>query len=413
MKILYLEAKMGVAGDMFGGALLSLLPQEEQQSFINDFNNIGIPKVRVSALKSTSMGISGTKLQVLIDGEEEHHHHDKDSDCDHHHGHHGHHHHEHHHSDLGEIEHIVSHLKVSENIKKDIINIYNIIADAESKAHGCPVSAVHFHEVGMMDAIADVAFTAMLIHKIAPDTIISGPIHVGSGTVRCAHGIMPVPAPATANILCGIPIYSKDIIGELCTPTGAALVKYFVDKFEDLPGITPIAIGYGMGSKEFSRPNCFRVILGESMDRDCDSPIVLECNIDDMTPEEAGFVLNLALESGALEAFFVPATMKKSRPGFIFTVITPPDIKDDIVSLLFKHTSTIGIREYTINRYVLNRETVTVNTSFGSIRKKISTGYDCKKEKWEFEDLAKIAKEKGLSIQELKDLIHTSASESD
>lgn len=255
MKTLYIECNMGAAGDMLMAALLELL--DDKEKFIEDINCIGLADVSVSALPSVKCGVSGTNISVLIRGAEEESH-----DHDHHHEnpHGG----EHEHSDFHHIEHLISHLKVSDKVKKDASAIYNIIAEAESEVHGKPVSEVHFHEVGAMDAVADIVGVCMLIERLAPDEIIVSPIHVGSGNVRCSHGILPVPAPATALILRGIPVYGGTIKGELCTPTGAALLKYFADEFGAMPAFAYDKIGYGMGKKDFEAANCVRAYLGES-----------------------------------------------------------------------------------------------------------------------------------------------------
>ena len=222
--------------------------------------------------------------------------------------------------------------------------------------------------------------------------------------MRCAHGILPVPAPATAYLLRGIPIYGGSIAGELCTPTGAALIKHFATEFGEMPVMTVSAIGYGMGKKEFPRANCVRALLGESEDP-ADVIVELRCNVDDMTGEAIGFALEQLLGSGALDAFTVPIGMKKSRPGVLITVLCREDRKDTMIRLLLKHTTTLGVREFPCQRYTLNRTVETVDTPYGPIRKKVSSGYGVRREKYEYEDLSKIAREQGLSIVELLEKI--------
>ena len=245
MKTLYLNCSMGAAGDMLMAALLELLPDPD--SFVSKLNALAIPEVHFEKEKSIKCGITGTHMKVTVHGQEE-------GEM-------------HHHSHLQDIEHIVSHLDVSDGIWKDILAVYQEIAQAESKVHGVPVTDIHFHEVGTMDAIADVTAVCMLMAEIAPDQVIVSPVHVGSGQVHCAHGILPVPAPATAYILKGIPIYGGQIDGELCTPTGAALLKYFATKFGDMPIMNVTSIGYGMGTKDFEAANCVRAFLGETEDQ--------------------------------------------------------------------------------------------------------------------------------------------------
>lgn len=263
MKLLYIDCGMGAAGDMLTAALLELLPAQDRADFIDGFNGLGIPGVEMSAEPSVKCGITGTHVRVRVNGSEEDEHlHDHDHDHDHDHGS-GHHHH-HHHNGMHGIGHIVrDHLDLSDKVKDDIMNVYAIIAEAESRVHGVPVTEIHFHEVGTMDAVADVTAVCMLMDRIAPDRVVSSPVCTGSGTVKCAHGILPVPAPATANILLGVPSYAGETESELCTPTGAALIKYFADDFSKMPEMVTEAIGYGMGTKDFERANCIRVMLGE------------------------------------------------------------------------------------------------------------------------------------------------------
>ena len=276
MKTLYLDCNMGAAGDMLSAALLELLPPEERPGFIDELNALGIPGVEFTAQPSVKCGITGTHMEVSVNGHtegEEHHHEHKHEHHEHeHHGHEHHereHHHEHghshHHSGMHDIEHIVSgHLNIPEKVKSDILAVYNLIAQAESHAHGVPVTEIHFHEVGTMDAVADVAAVCLLMDRLSPEQVIVSPVHVGSGQVRCAHGILPVPAPATAHILTGVPIFGGKIKGELCTPTGAALLRPFATKFGDMPIMTLLQVGYGMGSKDFEAANCVRAMLGEA-----------------------------------------------------------------------------------------------------------------------------------------------------
>ena len=261
MRTLYIDCGMGAAGDMLTAALLEIADSKE--AMVKALNELGIPGITYIAEESTKCGIKGTHMTVKVDGveEDEHmHDHHHEHDHEHHHEHDHEHHHEHH--GMHDIEHIVSHINVSDKVKKDVMAVYNLIAEAESEAHGCPVSEIHFHEVGTMDAVADVTAVCFLMDKLCPDKIIASPVHVGAGTVKCAHGILPVPAPATAHILRNVPIYGGEIKSELCTPTGAALLKHFVSEFGNMPIMTTERIGYGMGKKDFERANCVRVMLG-------------------------------------------------------------------------------------------------------------------------------------------------------
>lgn len=457
MKTLYLQCNMGAAGDMLTAALLELMPDPD--AVVEELNGLGIPGVEFVKEPMSKCGIGGTHMSVKVHGEEEseemfhHHHHDHggeghahshedhehshedhDHSCeehDHHHDHvhmhedHDHvhedyadsvtqqvvtntddHHHDHahhhHHSSLHDIEHIVcDHLNLPEQVKQDVMAVYGLIAEAESHAHGVPVTEIHFHEVGTMDAIADITAACLLMNRIAPDQVIVSPVHVGSGQVRCAHGILPVPAPATAYILNGVPIYGGAVKGELCTPTGAALLKHFATRFGDMPVMRTEAIGYGMGKKDFEVANCVRAILGETEDAG-DTIAQLECNVDDMTAEELGFAMETILAAGALEVYTVPVGMKKSRPGTLLSVLCHEDQKEKLVQVIFKNTTTIGVREHSCSRYTLQRSFETMHTPYGDVQKKVSSGYGVKREKYEYEDLARIAREQGMSLAEVK-----------
>lgn len=275
MKLMYIDCSMGAAGDMLTAALLELLDEDARAAFIEEFNGLGLPGIVMETEHSVKCGVEGTHVHIKFHDEEEdehmhdHHHvHDHDHDYEHDHGvHHSHHSHDghvHSHRGIAGVRHIVEdHLDLPDNVREDILSVYDIIADAESKAHGVPVTEVHFHEVGTMDAIADVTAVCMLMDRLKPQKIVASHVNVGGGTVKCAHGILPVPAPATANILEGIPAYSGDIKSELCTPTGAALLKHFVNEFGDMPQMSFEKNGFGMGTKDFERANCVKTTLGE------------------------------------------------------------------------------------------------------------------------------------------------------
>lgn len=450
MKLLYLDCGMGAAGDMLGAALAELLPDDARDAFTSELNAAGIPGVHVSLDPSVKCGITGTHLTVTVNGTEEkegghshsheHSHHDHQHDHahdhshshDHHHDHSHDHHHDHSHRSLHDIHHIIDDLKLPEAVRTDILAVYRLIAEAESKAHDKPVSEIHFHEVGTMDAIADIASVCLLLHKLAPDQIIASPIHVGSGQVKCAHGILPVPAPATAYILKDIPIYSGSIQGELCTPTGAALLKHFVTRFDQMPLMTPASTGYGMGTKDFPAANCVRAILGESFaENQAETICELSCNVDDMTGEDIAFAIETFLQNGALDAFTVPCTMKKGRPGVLVTVLCKDPDQKQMTKLILQHTTTLGVRSAIKKRWVLSRtESETVipddmlanvtapNMPAGSkahelkttgndctIRSKTSTGFGITRNKYEHDDLEKIARTYGLTLAQVRALL--------
>lgn len=397
MKTLYFDLGMGAAGDMLTAALLELLP--ESNLFLEKLNAIGIPGIVFEKEVSEKCGIRGTHITVRVNGQEEesldHHDHEHSHDHDHHD-------HSHSHSSLHDIEHIVcNHLDLPEKVKADVMTVYGLIAEAESAAHGVPVTEIHFHEVGTMDAIADITAVCMLMNELSPDAVIASPVHVGSGHVHCMHGILPVPAPATAYILKDVPMYSGRIRGELCTPTGAALLKHFVTEFGDMPIMTVHAIGYGMGKKDFEMANCVRAMLGETQDSG-DEIIELSCNMDDMTGEKTGFAVEKLFEAGALDVYTIPIGMKKNRPGILLRVMCRESDKEIMIRSLFKHTTTIGIREQKMQRYVLQRDIESVDTSLGMIRRKRTHGYGVDRSKWEYEDLRNISCETGLSIDEIE-----------
>ncbi|MCR4676927.1 MAG: nickel pincer cofactor biosynthesis protein LarC [Sphaerochaetaceae bacterium] len=397
MKTVYIDASMGAAGDMLTAALLDTMSGERKADFVCRLNSLGLPGIKYTLERVEKCGITGSHMSVTFNGEEEgghHHHHEHEHEHEHH-----------HHSSMHDIEHIVlSHLSVPENVKKDIMEVYNLIAQAESHVHGTTVDQIHFHEVGTMDAVADVTAVCLLFNEIGADEVVVSPIHVGSGTVKCAHGVLPVPAPATAFILQGCPIYSQDIKGELCTPTGAALLKHFSSSFGSMPVMSVSSIGYGMGKKDFERANCVRVMVGEK-EGSSDSVCVLECNIDDMTGEALGFAQEALFSEGALDVFTSPIYMKKSRPGLMLSVICRPQDKSRMVKCMFKHTTTLGIRVRMSERYVLSRDMGEKETSLGKIRFKKSSGYGVERVKYEYDDISSIAREKGLSLEEVKFLI--------
>lgn len=417
MKTLYLDCGMGAAGDMLTAALLELLSNKED--FLTELNSLGIPGVTVSSEVSVKCGIQGTHVTVKVNGEEEteemHSHAHEHEHChSHEHTHglehsreHGHSHdgeHTHHHSNMHDIEHIIEKLPISEKVKADIIAVYSLIAKAESHAHGVPITEIHFHEVGTMDAVADITAVCMLMDRLSPEQVVVSPIHVGSGHVKCAHGILPVPAPATAYILQNVPAYGGGIKSELCTPTGAALLKHFATKFGDMPVMRTTAIGYGMGKKDFTAANCVRAMLGET-DNSGDTIAELCCNLDDMTAEAIAFAEEQLFAAGALDVYTVSAQMKKNRPGILLCVMCREEDKEQMIRQIFQHTTTLGVRESISRRYTLSRTLKTVSTKFGEIRKKTSAGYGVTREKYEYEDIARIAREQQISLLDVIDHI--------
>ncbi len=397
MKVIYLDCSMGVAGDMLMAALYELL--DDKQAFLDTMRGLGLPGIEISAEPAVKCGITGTHMKVLVHGSEE-----LDALHDHLHEHaheHSHDHEHHHHTGLHEIEHLMEHLSLPRAVRDDALAVYHRIAEAESKVHGSPIDQIHFHEVGTLDALADVVGVCLLMHLLAPEKVYASSVHVGCGQVKCAHGILPVPAPATALLLSGVPIYGGAIQGELCTPTGAALLTHFVTKFGELPAMRLLKSGYGMGTKDFPAANCVRAMLGEQ-DAPTEEILELSCNLDDCTGEAIGFAMERLLDAGALDVYWTSVGMKKNRPGILLTCMCRPLDREKMVELLFRHTTTLGVRESAFRRYTLSRESKTIQTPDGDIRVKVSTGYGVTREKPEFDDLAKIARETGKSLSELQ-----------
>mgnify|MGYP004468482087 CR=1 FL=1 len=385
MKTLYIECAMGAAGDMLAAALLELLP--DRAAFLEKMNGLGIPGVTVSAEKGVKCGVSGTHFSVRVAGVEE----DENLHS---------HHHDHVHGSMEGIEEIVNRLPIPSMVKLDVLAVYNLIAEAESRVHGVPVQQIHFHEVGAMDAVADITAVCLLMREIRPDQVIVSPVSVGSGTVRCAHGILPVPAPATALLLEGMPIQAGNVQGELCTPTGAALLKYFADDFGSLPVMRVQKTGYGMGKKDFPQANCLRVMLGETSDQ-TDAIAELKCNIDDMTAEALGYAQEALLSAGALDVYTTAIGMKKNRPAILLTCMCRKEQRDDMLRCIFANTTTIGVREYVSARYTLARREESVGTEYGRVRIKYASGWGVERSKPEYEDVARIARETGKPFGEI------------
>ena len=386
MKTLYIECNMGAAGDMLLASLAELTG--DVKAVENELNSLGIPDVTYSFENSVKCGITGTHARVVVSGaeEDEHMH-------EHHHEHsHNHEEHHHHHTHMSDIERIIGGLNVSDKVKKDALAVYGLIAEAESKAHGKEITEIHFHEVGTMDAVADIVGVCCLLEKINPQKIISSPLATGFGQVKCAHGILPVPAPATANIIEGIPSYSGDVEGELLTPTGAALLKHFATGFGSRPVMAIDKTGYGMGKKDFSKANMLRTFIGNEETDESDKVVELTCNIDDMTGEEIGFATGVLMENGALDVFTTPVYMKKNRPGILITVIAKPEDKEKFAKLIFENTKTIGIRYTLMDRFRLERREEKVMTRFGEASVKISEGYGVTRIKPESDDVSRIAR---------------------
>ena len=403
MKTLYMECNMGAAGDMLMSALYELL--EDKQGFLDTMNSLGLPGVRVEAAPAVTSGIAGTHMKVTVHGEEEDehlHHHDHGHHHDHDHPH-DHEHHHHHHATPGHIAGLIDHLPLPEEVRTHAKGVYDAIAQAEAKAHGCPVGEVHYHEVGALDAVADVAGVCYALYLLKPEKIVVSPIHVGSGTVKCAHGIMPVPAPATAALLAGVPTYGGQVQGELCTPTGAALLAHFAQSFGPMPVLSVEKVGYGVGTRQFEQANCVRAFWGESQEGGNGEIVELVCNIDDMTGEALAFAVERLLAAGALDVYTIPGTMKKGRPGQVLTVLCEPGMEQNLAQAILCHTTTNGLRVRRCEKYFLTPCSKTVETPWGAVGVKTAEGFGVCHAKPEYEDAAALARSHGLPLSAVLD----------
>ena len=431
MKTLYLECNMGAAGDMLTAALWERLDEAQRAEFLSTMNGLGLPGVEVRAEKAAQCGIWGTHMQVTVHGEEEEsldvncgqghadgehehshehthaqehghaHSHEHEQEHEHNHAHGGEGHHHHHHTGMAEIEAQIGALALPEAVRQNALAVFRLLAQAESHAHDRPVEQIHFHEVGTMDAVADVVGACLLVHMLAPDEILASPVHVGCGQVRCAHGILPVPAPATAYLLQGVPAYGGSVQGELCTPTGAALLRHFVKHFGPMPVMAAQAIGYGMGKKEFAQANCVRAFWGETADRQ-DEVAQLSCNLDDMTGEDIAFAAEQLLAAGALDVWTQAIGMKKGRPGVMLCCLCRPEDAARLGEAMLRHTTTLGVRKTLCTRQVLERENRVLQAGEDTVRVKIAAGAGARKAKLEYEDLAAIARRSGETLAQVR-----------
>ncbi len=381
MKTLYLDCFSGISGDMFLGAMLDLGLDESE--FLDELKKLPLSDFEVQIKKSSNGGIMGTDVMVET--------------CEHH-----------PHRGLRDIYEIIDESLLKPEVKEKSKKAFLKLAGAEGRIHGRPPEKIHFHEVGAVDSIIDIVGACILMDMLSPESVIASPVNVGSGTVKCAHGILPVPAPATIELLNGIPAYSDGEDGELTTPTGALLLSVFVDKFGKMPHGTPIKTGYGLGKTVKKSPNVLRAVIIDTnpesdMDMshvlDHDKVAVLEANIDDMNPQFYSDVLESLFSKGALDAFLTPVIMKKSRPGIKLTCICEPDKRQQMAETILEETTTIGVRWHLMERYKLYRDTKTTETSLGEIRVKVSKrGNDIIRITPEYEDLRAISRQQNMSV---------------
>jgi uncharacterized protein (TIGR00299 family) protein len=361
MRILYFDCPAGLSGDMTLGALLDL--GIDETLFRAELSKLGMDgEYTLEITKGSKCSVAGTAVRVHL--AHEHHHHEHEHE----------HEHEHFHRKHSDIVRMLETSTLDGDIKKKSISMFNLLAEAEGKIHGVPAQDVAFHEVGAVDSIVDIVGACVGMKMAGADRVVFSPLNTGSGQVKCAHGLLPVPAPATAELLKGVPCYSDGTPSELTTPTGALIARVFADAYGPLPAMTIEKSGYGLGFKDFEFPNAARAILGETGSGEAQTVCVVECNIDDMPGEAAGYALERLFEAGALDAFFTPIYMKKNRPAYRITAICSPDKRQDIERVLLAETTTLGVRVYEARRTTLPRRVETVETPWGTVRVKIAKG---------------------------------------
>lgn len=381
MKILYFDCFSGISGDMTLGAFID--SGVDADFLISELEKIDLPDYHIEVKQVKKRGIMGTHIDVVIDKEQHAHRH------------------------YADIEKMILNSTLSENVKNTAIAIFKRIAVAEAKVHGTTPEKVHFHEVGAIDSIVDIVGTAICYHSINPDKTFVSPINVGSGTVHCAHGILPVPAPATSEIITAsdLSVYSRGADGETATPTGVAIAAELGAAVAELPQMRITSQGYGFGTKEFEMLNALRVYIGETDDGQGDSIWMLETNIDDMSGEIAGYVLEGLFDLGARDAFYTPIYMKKNRPAFLLSVLCDASDLEEIETFILTETTTIGIRKYPVERCTMERHIRTITTAWGDVRIKVCHYGDLQKQAPEYEDLRKIAKISGKPFREILQMI--------
>ena len=407
MKTLYFDCSSGISGNVTLGALLEILGDEDY--LLNELDKLNIDGYKIEISKKVKNGITGTYVDVILDHEDNHEHDHSHNHSNNEHGHeheseHEHHHH-HEHRNLNDINKIIDESKLDDKVKDLAKRIFLRVAKAESKVHGKPIEEVHFHEVGAIDSIIDIVGTAILINKINPDRIISSIVNDGYGFIECAHGTMSVPVPATSEIFASSNVKFRqiDVDTELVTPTGAAIISELAEDFTTLPAMVTEKIGWGAGFKDLKIPNILKVYLG-NMEEKNDNFVVMETNIDDTSGEVLGYTEEVLFENGALDVFFTPIFMKKNRPAYRLTVACKKEDMYKLQNIIFRETTTIGIRYRFESRTELEREVIDIDTKYGKIKVKkvVNNGeiyiYP------EYESLKKIAKEKNIPIKDLYNL---------
>lgn len=401
MKILYYDCFAGISGDMNLGALIDL--GVDVEFLKKELAKLPVHGYTLVVSRGMRKGISGTRAEVVIDEQHRHPQNNMHSSLlmHHHHGHGTH----HHHSSYSEIREMISSSSLNQRVKDMSLAIFLKVAVAEGKIHGKPAEEVHFHEVGAIDSIVDIVGAAICLDFLSPDSILCSTVEVGGGTIQCAHGTYPVPAPATAEILNGIPIRKGTVPHEATTPTGAAILAAHVSEFTEKTGFRILKTGYGVGSRDGEIPNVLRVFLCEAEDKPTEDTVastMVECNIDDMNPELYDYLIDAFFNAGAKDVFITPIIMKKSRPAVKLSVLCTPESQLAVNEVFFRETSTLGVRSYPVEKTMLNRSIETVDTPHGLIRVK-SAYYRGKwiKSKPEYEDCLAAAKAKKIPIAQV------------
>lgn len=397
MKILYFDCFSGISGDMNLGAMIDL--GIEREYLIAELNKLSLTGYHIEISKEVKQGISGTKVSVHLEHTVAAHSHSGKS-----------HHHHHENRNLEDIRKIILKSGLNERVKNISLKIFGKIAEAEAKIHNKPVSEIHFHEVGAVDSIIDIVGAAVCIDFLKPDKIMSSTIELGGGFVTCAHGTFPVPAPATVEILKGLPVKSGAVMNETTTPTGAAILATLVDEFSDNTSFIIQKTGYGLGHKDFEIPNLLRIYIGETEiagRSTSNTSTIIECNIDDMNPELYDYIFESLFKAGANDVFITPIIMKKSRPAVILSVLCSPVNESEIEKILFEETSTLGIRKYNVIKAMLDRKIDTIHTPLGNVSIK-SAFFNGRllKSKPEYEDCLKIAREKQMPLSEVYSIVN-------
>ena len=401
MKVLYFDCFSGISGDMTLGALIDAgLPLADLKRALG---SLALPGVHIHADRVLRTGVSATKFTVHAHehGAAEHTH------AHEHHAHHSHEHQTHPHRSLPEIFALIDRSALSASGRERARAMFERLATAEAAIHQMPVDRVHLHEVGEIDSIIDIVGTVFAMEWVGADRVVCSPLNVGGGMVKSAHGVFPVPAPATVSLLGRAPIYSGEVQKELVTPTGALIATSYAQEFGPVPAMSVERVGYGAGDRDDpSTPNVLRVLIGRAASHAAvhgDRVTVVECEIDDMNPQIFGVVMDRLYAAGALEVFYVPVQMKKNRPGTLLTVVCRPGDRPPLADIVFRETTTIGLRYYDVDRECLDREIVPVETPLGPVRFKVaSRDGRVTNAVPEFEDCARLAAANNLSVKDVQ-----------